>query len=276
MSELFLGDSEDPVPSAGLPDVGGVEDTGDMTGTGGELVNYEYKQCVIRQWYRTLLIYFVGLLAAMFCVWLLKRSCRFTWNFLGTIGWLRPFMDGMRVFVLIVTCCGRCAFDVSSCLVSCFLQVGRLCGLLPAEDVPVNNAQGVGGGGAASGGGNPAVGDSKQSGVSGSARSPGGGVSAASVGGGGSTGALGDAGGASGVESVPMQQLGSSLDRLSLGAGELAARANMPAAGVNMLAGPSGAAAVAAVRGSVIGGPVQSGGSISPRLVKIVIFQCSR
>ena len=57
MSELFLGDSEDPVPSAGMPDVGGVEDTGDMTGTGGELVNYEYQQCVIRQWYRTLLIY---------------------------------------------------------------------------------------------------------------------------------------------------------------------------------------------------------------------------
>ena len=41
MSELFLGDSEDPVPSAGMADVGGVEDTGDMTGTGGELVNYE-------------------------------------------------------------------------------------------------------------------------------------------------------------------------------------------------------------------------------------------
>ena len=245
-----------------------------MTGTGGELVNYEYKQCVIRQWYRTLWIYIVGVLAAMACVWVLKRSCRFTWNFLGTIGWLRPFMDGMRVFVLIVTCCGRCAFDVSSCLVSCLLQVGRLCGFLPAEDVPVDNAQGgggpgvaIGGGNVASGGGTPAVGDSKQSGVSGSVRSPGGGVSVASVGSGGSTGVLGDAGGASGVESVPMQQLGSSLDRLSLGASELAARANMPAAGVNMLAGPSGSAAVAAVRGSVIGSPVQSGGGISPRLV---------
>ena len=275
MSELFLGNSEDPVPSAGMPDVGGVEDTGDMTGTGGELVNYEYQQCVIRQWYRTLLIYFVGVLAAMACVWVLKRSCRFTWNFLGTIGWLRPVMDGMRVFVLIVTCCGRCAFDVSSCLVSCLLQVGRLCGFLPAEDVPVDNAQGGGGPGVAIGGGNVASGGGKQSGVSGSARSlgggsmgaVGGGVSAASVGGGGSTGVLGDAGGASGVESVPMQQLGSSLDRLSLGASELAARANMPAAGVNMLAGPSGSAAVAAVRGSVIGSPVQSGGGISPRLV---------
>ena len=276
MSELFLGDSEDPVPSAGLPDVGGVEDTGDMTGTGGELVNYEYKQCVIRQWYRTLWIYIVGVLAAMACVWVLKRSCRFTWNFLGTIGWLRPFMDGMRVFVLIVTCCGKCAFDISSCLVSCLLQVGRLCGFLNAEDVPADDTQGGGDPGVASGGGNPGVASGgKQSGVSGSARSlgggsmgaVGGGVSAASVGSGGSTGVLGDAGGAAGVENVPMQQLGSSLDRLTLGASELAARANMPAAGVNMLAGPSGAAAVAAVRGGVIGSPVQSGGSISPRLV---------
>ena len=131
----------------------------------------------------------------------------------------------------------------------------------------MGNAQGGGGPGVAIGGGNVASGGGKQSGVSGSARSPGGGVSAASVGGGGSTGVLGNAGGASGVESVPMQQLGSSLDRLSLGTSELAARANMPAAGVNMLAGPSGAAAVAAVRGGVIGGPVQSGGSVSPRLV---------
>ena len=259
MSELFLGNSEDPVPSAGMPDVGGVEDTGDMTGTGGELVNYEYQQCVIRQWYRTLLIYFVGVLAAMACVWVLKRSCRFTWNFLGTIGWLRPVMDGMRVFVLIVTCCGKCAFDISSCLVSCLLQVGRLCGFLNAEDVPADDTQGGGDPGVARGGGNPGVASGgKQSGVSSSARSLGG----------GSTGAVGGGvGGAAGVENVPMQQLGSSLDRLSLGTSELAARANMPAAGVNMLAGPSGAAAVAAVRGGVIGGPVQSGGGISPRLV---------
>ena len=70
----------------------------------------------------------VGALLAMLGVWLMRRSLRFVWNLLGLIGWLKPFLDGVKLFYLILTCCGRCAFDMTACLVGCVVQVGRLCG----------------------------------------------------------------------------------------------------------------------------------------------------
>ena len=78
-------------------------------------------------------MYVLGVLLAMLGVWLMKRSLRFVWNLLGLIGWLKPFLDGVKLFYMIVTCCGRCAFDMTSCLVSCMLQVGRLCGFVDAD-----------------------------------------------------------------------------------------------------------------------------------------------
>ena len=70
----------------------------------------------------------VGALLAMLGVWLMRRSLRFVWNLLGLIGWLKPFLDGVKLFYLVLTCCGRCAFDLTACLFGCMLQVCRLCG----------------------------------------------------------------------------------------------------------------------------------------------------
>ena len=104
----------------------GVEDPYVACGT--ELVDYKYQQCMLRNWYRTLWMYVVGALLAMLGVWLMRRSLRFVWNLLGLIGWLKPFLDGVKLFYLILTCCGRCAFDMTACLFGCIIQVGRLCG----------------------------------------------------------------------------------------------------------------------------------------------------
>ena len=121
------------MPAAGVNGVDGVEDTYGVGGTGGELVDYRYQQCLLRNWYKSIWLYMLGVLMAMLSVWLLKRSLRFVWNVLGLIGWLKPFLDGVKLFYLIVTCCGRCAFDMTSCLVSCMLQVGHLCGFVDAD-----------------------------------------------------------------------------------------------------------------------------------------------
>ena len=121
------------VPAAGVRRVDGVEDPYGVGGTGSELVDYNYQQCLLRNWYRNIWMYVVGVLLAMLGVWLMKRSLRFVWNLLGLIGWLKPFLDGVKLFYMIVTCCGRCAFDMTSCLVSCMLQVGRLCGFVDAD-----------------------------------------------------------------------------------------------------------------------------------------------
>ena len=96
-------------------------------------------------------MYVVGALLAMFGVWLMRRSLRFVWNLLGLIGWLKPFLDGVKLFYLILTCCGRCAFDMTACLVGCVVQVGRLCGYeigefevngVDEDTVPVGEAVG--------------------------------------------------------------------------------------------------------------------------------------
>ena len=73
MSQLFHGEGEDdPVPAAGVTVVDGVEDTFGVGGTGGELVDYRYQQCLLRKWYKSIWLYVLGVLLAMVSVWLLK------------------------------------------------------------------------------------------------------------------------------------------------------------------------------------------------------------
>ena len=135
----------------------------------------------------------VGALLAMLGVWLMRRSLRFVWNLLGLIGWLKPFLDGVKLFYLVLTCCGRCAFDLTACLVGCMLQVCRLCGFEINgldEDAAVGGVVGgdsveeIGTGGAAR------VAD-KAAGVAGDA-----------------AGVAGDAAGVVGKESIEMRRLG--------------------------------------------------------------------
>ena len=172
----------------------GVEDPY-VGGTGSELVDYNYQQCLLRNWYRNIWMYVVGVLLAMLGVWLMKRSLRFVWNLLGLIGWLKPFLDGVKLFYMIVTCCGRCAFDMTSCMVGCLLQVGRLCGFLDADhevgaNGPDGDASGVAGNGVNQQ--RPSEGDD-------------------------SVEEIGDAGGAAGVagvESIKMKKLGA-RDRIA-------------------------------------------------------------
>ena len=195
MSQLFHGE-DDPVPAAGVSAVDDVESTVSVGSTGGELVDYRYQQCLLRQWYKSIWIYMLGVLAAMMCVWVLKRSLRFVWNLLGLVSWLKPFMDGMKLFYLIVTCCGRCAFDMTSCLVGCLMQVGRLCGFLEADNEVGDNGPDGGASGVADGGVNQQRLNEGDDSVE----------------------EVGDAGGAAGVagvESIKMKKLGASRDRIA-------------------------------------------------------------
>ena len=170
----------------------GVEDPHVVGGT--ELVDYKYQQCMLRNWYRTLWMYVVGALLAMFGVWLMRRSFRFVWNLLGLIGWLKPFLDGVKLFYLILTCCGRCAFDMTACLVGCVVQIGRLCGFeINGLDEDAGAVGGVVGGDSVEEigtGGGARVAD-KAAGVAGDA-----------------AGVAGDAAGVVGKESIEMRRLG--------------------------------------------------------------------
>ena len=176
------------VPAAGVRRVDGVEDPYGVGGTGSELVDYNYQQCLLRNWYRNIWMYVVGVLLAMLGVWLMKRSLRFVWNLLGLIGWLKPFLDGVKLFYLILTCCGRCAFDMTACLVGCMLQVGRLCGFEVGANGPDEDASRAVGG---------AVGGDSVEEIGAAAR-----VADEAA------GVAGDAAGVAGKESIEMRRLG--------------------------------------------------------------------
>ena len=152
----------DPVPPSGVPDVSDV----DIAVRADSVTDYREYPCASSNFWQHVAVTVAAHILIIAAIWMLRQSLVFLWNLLHLVVWLRPLLDGVKTFIQILTCCGRCALDCTACLLGCCLQVGRLCGWIEAAaddggddqrgagvplgrgDVPdVRAHQGAGGGG---------------------------------------------------------------------------------------------------------------------------------